>query len=71
MGSGARAWRWRRGPHTCSPASARWAWEHSISPGEWLRFSITYRTLSDKGRRIATQQDSSNSLELFASLAKS
>jgi alkylated DNA repair dioxygenase AlkB len=32
---------------------ARWEWEHSIAPGERLRFSITFRTLSDKGRRIA------------------
>ena len=31
---------------------ARYEWEHSISPGEALRFSITFRTLSDKGRRI-------------------
>jgi DNA oxidative demethylase len=36
---------------------SRWQWEHSISPGEALRFSITFRTLSDKGRRIAAQQD--------------
>ncbi len=28
-------------------------WEHSIAPGEQLRFSITLRTLSDKGRAIA------------------
>ena len=28
-------------------------WEHSISPGDQLRFSITFRTLSDKGCRIA------------------
>ena len=35
---------------------ARWDWEHSISPGEELRFSITYRSLSDKGRRIADAQ---------------
>jgi alkylated DNA repair protein (DNA oxidative demethylase) len=34
---------------------ARWDWEHSITPGEQLRFSITFRTLSDKGRRIAAQ----------------
>jgi alkylated DNA repair dioxygenase AlkB len=27
-------------------------WEHSIAPGEQLRFSITFRTLSEKGRRI-------------------
>ena len=28
-------------------------WEHSIAPGEALRFSITFRTLSEKGRRLA------------------
>jgi alkylated DNA repair dioxygenase AlkB len=32
---------------------ARHDWEHSIPPGESLRFSITFRSLSDKGRRIA------------------
>ena len=32
---------------------ARHDWEHSIAPGEQLRFSITFRSLSDKGRRIA------------------
>ena len=32
---------------------ARWEWEHRIVPGEHLRFSITFRTLSEKGRRIA------------------
>ena len=32
---------------------ARLEWEHSITPGEQLRFSITFRTLSEKGRRIA------------------
>jgi alkylated DNA repair dioxygenase AlkB len=32
---------------------ARYDWEHSISPGQSLRFSITFRTLSEKGRRIA------------------
>jgi alkylated DNA repair protein (DNA oxidative demethylase) len=32
---------------------ARWEWEHSIVPGDMLRFSITFRTLSDKGRGIA------------------
>ena len=32
---------------------SRWEWEHRIAPGEALRFSITFRTLSDKGRRIA------------------
>ena len=35
---------------------ARHDWEHSISPGQSLRFSITFRTLSDKGRRIAAAQ---------------
>jgi alkylated DNA repair dioxygenase AlkB len=35
---------------------ARHDWEHSIAPGEALRFSITFRTLSDKGRRIAEAQ---------------
>ena len=33
---------------------SRWNWEHSITPGDQLRFSITLRTLSDKGRRVAT-----------------
>jgi alkylated DNA repair dioxygenase AlkB len=33
----------------------RWDWEHSIAPGDELRFSITFRTLSDKGRRIAAR----------------
>jgi alkylated DNA repair dioxygenase AlkB len=28
-------------------------WEHSIAPGEQLRFSITFRSLSAKGRAIA------------------
>jgi alkylated DNA repair dioxygenase AlkB len=32
---------------------ARWDWEHSIVPGSDLRFSITFRALSEKGRRIA------------------
>ena len=35
---------------------ARWHWEHRIVPGEQLRFSITFRTLTDKGRRIAATQ---------------
>jgi alkylated DNA repair dioxygenase AlkB len=35
---------------------ARQDWEHSISPGGSLRFSITFRTLSQKGRRIASAQ---------------
>ena len=33
---------------------ARWDWEHRITPGDHLRFSITFRALSDKGRKIAT-----------------
>ena len=32
---------------------ARHEWEHSIAPGESLRFSITFRTLSELGRRKA------------------
>jgi alkylated DNA repair dioxygenase AlkB len=32
---------------------ARHEWEHSIVPGEELRFSITFRTLSELGRRKA------------------
>jgi alkylated DNA repair protein (DNA oxidative demethylase) len=32
---------------------ARWDWEHSIVPGRDLRFSITFRALSEKGRKIA------------------
>ena len=32
---------------------ARHRWEHSITPGGSLRFSITFRTLSEKGRGIA------------------
>ena len=32
----------------------RHEWEHSIVPGEDLRFSITFRTLSDLGRRKGT-----------------
>jgi DNA oxidative demethylase len=32
---------------------SRWEWEHRIVPGERLRFSITFRTLSNKGRRVA------------------
>jgi alkylated DNA repair dioxygenase AlkB len=35
---------------------ARWDWEHRITPGDQLRFSITFRALSDKGRRIATSE---------------
>ena len=32
---------------------ARHEWEHSIVPGDTLRFSITFRTISDFGRRKA------------------
>jgi alkylated DNA repair dioxygenase AlkB len=35
---------------------ARWDWEHRIVPGERLRFSITFRSLSEKGRAIAARQ---------------
>jgi alkylated DNA repair dioxygenase AlkB len=35
---------------------ARHNWEHSIAPGDELRFSITFRTLSEKGRKIAEAQ---------------
>ena len=31
----------------------RLCWEHRIVPGEQLRFSITFRTLSDKGQATA------------------
>lgn len=31
-------------------AEARYDWEHSITPGDELRFSITFRALSDLGR---------------------
>jgi alkylated DNA repair dioxygenase AlkB len=34
----------------------RWDWEHRIVPGDQLRFSITFRTMSDKGSRIAARQ---------------
>lgn len=34
---------------------ARRQWEHSIAPGEALRFSITFRSLSDLGRRQAAE----------------
>ena len=33
--------------------TARYDWEHRIVPGEQLRFSITFRTMSDIGRRKA------------------
>jgi len=34
---------------------ARHEWEHSIAPAETLRFSITFRTLSELDRRKAVQ----------------
>jgi alkylated DNA repair dioxygenase AlkB len=34
---------------------SRWDWEHRITPGDELRFSITFRALSKKGHRIAGQ----------------
>jgi alkylated DNA repair dioxygenase AlkB len=50
----------RRATVNLEPGSAyllsgevRWDWEHSISPGDSLRFSITFRSLSEKGRRLA------------------
>lgn len=36
--------------------TSRWEWEHSIAPGETLRFSITFRTLSERGRHLAARQ---------------
>ena len=35
---------------------SRWDWEHRIVPGDRLRFSITFRALSDKGRLIASKR---------------
>ena len=45
-------------PHSAYLLSdeARWEWEHSIAPGTQLRFSVTFRSLSEKGRRVAAQQ---------------
>jgi len=34
---------------------ARYEWEHRIVPGDELRFSITFRTMSDLGRRKAAE----------------
>ena len=39
---------------------SRWHWEHSIVAGDELRFSITFRTLSDKGRRVAAPESDRN-----------
>lgn len=36
--------------------AARYEWEHRIVPGEALRFSITFRTLSELGRRKADER---------------
>src|SRR6478752_1051209 len=36
---------------------ARHHWEHSIAPGDQLRFSITFRSLSGKGRLIAATKE--------------
>ena len=35
---------------------ARHEWKHSIVPGEALRFSLTFRTLSDKGMRAVEER---------------
>jgi alkylated DNA repair dioxygenase AlkB len=35
---------------------ARWDWEHRITPGDQLRFSITFRTMSGQGLRKAAAQ---------------
>ena len=35
---------------------SRWDWEHRITPGDQLRFSITFRTFSETGRKIAEGQ---------------
>ena len=34
---------------------ARHEWEHSIAPGDELRYSITFRTLSELGRKKAAE----------------
>jgi DNA oxidative demethylase len=39
---------------------ARHEWEHSIVPGEALRFSITFRTMSYLGRRKAAEAQRSS-----------
>jgi len=39
---------------------ARHDWEHRILPGEELRFSITFRTLSELGRRKAAEAQRSS-----------
>jgi alkylated DNA repair protein (DNA oxidative demethylase) len=56
-GSGFRRFRLPVEPRSAYLLSgeARYGWEHSIAPGEALRFSITFRTLSDLGRRKAAE----------------
>lgn len=39
---------------------ARHEWEHRILPGDALRFSITFRTLSDLGRKKAAEYQRSS-----------
>ena len=39
---------------------ARHEWEHRIVPGDELRFSITFRTMSDLGRRKAAEAQRSS-----------
>ncbi|MEO5772966.1 MAG: alpha-ketoglutarate-dependent dioxygenase AlkB [Sphingomicrobium sp.] len=55
--------RFRRANLNLEPRSAyllagpvRYDWDHSIAPGELRRFSITFRTLSELGRRKADAQ---------------
>jgi alkylated DNA repair dioxygenase AlkB len=36
---------------------ARHAWEHSIAPSDARRWSITFRSLSDRGRRAGSRAD--------------
>jgi alkylated DNA repair dioxygenase AlkB len=52
----------RRASVTVEPRSAyllereaRHQWEHSIAPGDQLRFSITFRTMSERGRAAAAR----------------
>ena len=53
--SGASTCRSNRGRPICLSGEARHEWEHRIVPGEELRFSITFRTMSDLGRRKAAE----------------
>ena len=45
-----------RAPWYLLAGESRWNWEHRITPGDQLRFSITFRTFSEKGRKIAEGQ---------------